>query len=1060
MLCKRPRCFFSASLAIVFLLTSGALAQLRAGGIDSILPAKGRTGDVVTIQGHGFGARNVTVTVGGVPAQVLQATGFYVIFRVPEGVKPSLTEVVAVNPGFQSGSIEFRMLEGILLPGDPAGLAQNAISTRAPVGVGDEVVQDGLILTRLDVHLSPMATVAQVNAALELVDGGIVSMLHGLLTVTIAIPQPPNTTVLTQIASTLEAVPGISFVNLGRVPGSKQLPPSPAGDSTNWSQLIHLFPARFPAAWNASAMAVNGVNDQSPCATRKVNVLVPDEFGDHSLLTAATSQIAGEVHGLTILGGTPADGRSHGYSVSSTAFANLDGTEPTGANPFPDCLNVEGVQTSNLTFSQHIVRIATSMPPGTFLMNYSIGYTDTLPCIKQSSGCAPQDVLNEVDTSLARAYDAADWKVATFSRWNDFLVGVAGGNEKDESGTVIYPGLGVAVTDSFMSLATLPDALFASTVQDPNLWDAQLLFNGVQLPSLRPPDAGSFDAFKQYASGEGADQLGPEPNILMVGATTPGFTIADVAQETYSDSNPDVFAVGDVKLIAAQAGPIKGTSFAAPQVTGLAGYLWLLSGAAKANNPAFNDLRTLPSSMTRQAILTNAQIGQGVNLIDAYASILSVDDVQLPTPATAPVRLALLDLNNDGRFDEGDLAGFIGIYFDSDGNPREPAHPDFSRFDLNGDGFTGGSRTGRFDLDRVGSTQYGPALYSSSNVTQQIEDGTASFDETSLTDVQILCYYAYSSLYTGSTDVRKQLLAGRCGISVQPANATIKIAQQQQFTATAPHNDPVEWSVTPGCGTIDQTGLFTATTPGTCTVKATDKNDPNQVGQAGVTVQTDGNAITLTRRTCSTQVVGQSFFGVVTNDLGSGTCKAFPPAPYVAPSVLVANNVDLYTYTANYTEDLSPTEVGNGTITKGTLTAFGEVDAPLVQPGITTNPNGVNATASADLTFTIQDGGTYLLTVTGKVLTNNFFLFRGPFVDIRGSSLPDKQIFVDPSTCTPGAGDGIPPSCVQTFTVSANVTGSVEFFLFANSAFTTVGITDQQKRLGEVSLTFSFQKIQ
>ncbi|HUF20281.1 MAG TPA: hypothetical protein VMP00_05955, partial [Burkholderiales bacterium] len=46
---------------------------------------------------------------------------------------------------------------------------------------------------------------------------------------------------------------------------------------------------------------------------------------------------------------------------------------------------------------------------------------------------------------------------------------------------------------------------------------------------------------------------------------------------------------------------------------------------------------------------------------------------------------------------------------------------------------------------------------------------TRSFDETALTDMAILCYYAYSSLYTGSPDARDILLQpyrdlGQCGV--------------------------------------------------------------------------------------------------------------------------------------------------------------------------------------------------------------------------------------------------------------------------------------------------------
>src|SRR5258708_36110192 len=38
-----------------------------------------------------------------------------------------------------------------------------------------------------------------------------------------------------------------------------------------------------------------------------------------------------------------------------------------------------------------------------------------------------------------------------------------------------------------------------------------------------------------------------------------------------------------------------------------------------------------------------------INVIDAYATILSLDQATLPTTNSAPVRLAILDANNDGN---------------------------------------------------------------------------------------------------------------------------------------------------------------------------------------------------------------------------------------------------------------------------------------------------------------------------------------------------------------------------------------------------------------------------
>ena len=176
---------------------------------------------------------------------------------------------------------------------------------------------------------------------------------------------------------------------------------------------------------------------------------------------------------------------------------------------------------------------------------------------------------------------------------------------------------------------------------------------------------------------------------------------------------------------------------------------------------------------------------------------------------------------------------FVGIYFDSGGHAREPSTEDYSRFDLNGDGFTGGSSADRFDLDRVGSTQYGATRYDSV-VTQQIEGLTVSFDESKLTDLDILCFYAYSPLYTGDATARTSLLAGSCALAIQPTAVTILSGRQQRFVVS-PANAPVKWSST--CGSIDTTGLYTAgSTAGACVVRATSTSAAGRFAEARVTV--------------------------------------------------------------------------------------------------------------------------------------------------------------------------------------------------------------------------------
>ena len=139
--------------------------------------------------------------------------------------------------------------------------------------------------------------------------------------------------------------------------------------------------------------------------------------------------------------------------------------------------------------------------------------------------------------------------------------------------------------------------------------------------------------------------------------------------------------------------------------------------------------------------------------IDAYAAILAVDH-GLASPL---VRATLLDVADttdaqrpDGRFDQHDLRRFVTEIDHGAGTTF-----DYSRYDLNGDGRTGGDSTDRFDLDANS-----PAAWTT--VTQTVEGSPVSFDETKLTDIRILCYYAYSFLYVGDEAQRTSLLNGRC----------------------------------------------------------------------------------------------------------------------------------------------------------------------------------------------------------------------------------------------------------------------------------------------------------
>src|SRR2546425_6414556 len=99
-------------IALVIVAGMGSLppaAFAAACHISSISPACAAVGDTVLLSGNGFGAPNVRVTVGGVTAQVVSASGNKVTFLVPAGVPAGVTTVTATNPGGQTSSIAMRV---------------------------------------------------------------------------------------------------------------------------------------------------------------------------------------------------------------------------------------------------------------------------------------------------------------------------------------------------------------------------------------------------------------------------------------------------------------------------------------------------------------------------------------------------------------------------------------------------------------------------------------------------------------------------------------------------------------------------------------------------------------------------------------------------------------------------------------------------------------------------------------------------------------------------------------------------------------------------------------
>jgi hypothetical protein len=687
------------------------------------------------------------------------------------------------------------------LPGEPAAPAVSATTDLGPVAAPDADILDGVILTKLDVMLAPAATVGQVNAALATVDGTLVHMRAGSPFLTVGVPRQADPPSLAALAALLQSQPGIAAAFAGREAVPRVLPPGEAGDGDfALAELEHLLPTRFPAAWNARGLLAG-------CTAGKLPVLIADSFG--AAAPGPAGRFEAEIPGFVRVGADAPGLGSHGYDVTTTAVAGFDEQNPTGAMPFVQCLDVLGVSTAGQSMLEATSLIDAQFPAGKFILNHSMGFPDECPDL--TTTCLVDPFWPSTAKPFQRAIETFSWRFATEDRWDDFVATVAAGNEASGAAAQLYPGLGLAIHTSHMALSTFSGAELLASIQDADLWGGADPF-----PSVVPTVA-ELGHVQAVIAGWGLIGGTGNPyvaagNVLTVGSTTSGAAFADLTESDFSDADPDVSAVGEKVLMLGDA--VKnGTSFSSPQVTGLVAYLWLLSP----------QLRALPAGQTAAAIRANARDNDNVSrVIDAYATVLSLDKAAPVSPDTAPVREAILDEDGNVLFDEQDLQAFAAAYHLDDPEAPVPPGRDYGRFDLNGDGYTGGPNTDRFDLDRTGSIQFGATHYGV--VSQAIEGVDIQFDETALSDREILCYYAYSPLYVGDTDVRAAVLGpGKCmsarlagelsAFSGTEALLTVKVTDPSgaPLAGILVEFEPTGGTVSPVSGTTDQGGLLEAT---------------------------------------------------------------------------------------------------------------------------------------------------------------------------------------------------------------------------------------------------------
>jgi hypothetical protein len=641
-----------------------------------------------------------------------------------------------------------------------AGAAGAAATANLPDADGRSVASADIVhdrlLTRLFAVLDASATVAQFNAASAAVGAtAIDSSRANSRFLTLAIPRQPSLAALTQLAQTLAAQPGIAFASAGIRFQASVLPDfAVPGDG---SQFDHLLAARLPQAWNAQGR----IDD---CLSRIVPVIVADVFGQATLRPGFFAQFdsANFVADSQVAQLSPLDEQAgHGYDVALALAGRYDTTAPIGALPFADCVEVRQVEIADRSIPDALRRIADAarqVPDSRFVINASINFPDplcgamgNLPCTEATLADMP--VLQRQLYLAERLAYAQQWAELTLSEafLNQALIIVSAGNRDPASpGALLvdaYPGFRDSNWSSPFALAAILDSA-TQQLADTGRWDSAM-------SPGHPSFAFTIDQATTFTNGLGVDATAASAadlafSTLTAGSVTISADRTTAAPSVFNFDNARVLAGGEDVLIDAGGDRERGTSFAAPQVAGLAALLWLHS----------DELHSQPPGDTAQIIRNTATVlagGTGLpwRLIDAYQAMLNLDTDGLGDP----IRSALLDSDGDGDFDEGDLE-----YFGAEigpGGSAGPGLPDFRRSDLNGDGFRGGANTDRFDLDTGGNAMLDQPAFGIA--VQAIEGQEFRFDERALTDLDVLCYYAYSELYSGSEDFRRQTLGiDRC----------------------------------------------------------------------------------------------------------------------------------------------------------------------------------------------------------------------------------------------------------------------------------------------------------
>lgn len=580
-------------------------------------------------------------------------------------------------------------------------------------------VERRILRTEIEIAFEEGATVGEVNAILDEYDARIMDMLPGLRFIGVRIPDPGGLSSLQQVIDKIENESQVQRAREATLPNTNALPDNIApiiGDYINAVQQDDI-KNHLSVRGHAAWNLRGAINeDEAPW------LVIADRFGDGQ----PDNRFSGTFREPDDFDGWFSRSDNHGYSVLGVMNAAYGGNS-TATGIFPDQLNVRAVNVLAAsvwsTENRIIRRITDIIEEGgsNIVVNTSIGdYPASQDDAKFWKEKVRQEGLEDqfIHFSAAGNLDVANDPAYRASSYN-------------------YAALGPGIDN------------LTNTFVVENRWP-------------NPDDTKLEDATRAER---------PIPGCLYNGES------GSVSGGSLSGIGTDVYVLGrdgdqsDTQRMA-------GTSFAAPQATGTAAFMWGVAPSLSMKQ-IYERIESTTRDLPETTEPGDCRSAEPAPVIDTYDAVLAAGGDH--------VRRVLLDVNETGTFDETDIEVFLSEWDERDGQL------DYSRYDLNGTGQTGGDAIDRFDLNHD---------ISFSTVSQTIEGEDVTFDEEAVTDADVLCYYSYSDLFGGDHQVRAEMLADLC-LGVEDTQATISGTITDEETG-----EGIEGATVTGTDPATGSGLF------------------------------------------------------------------------------------------------------------------------------------------------------------------------------------------------------------------------------------------------------------